>query len=209
MGRGSKGFTLIELLVVIAIIGILAALLFPAVQSAMIKAKAVRVGSDGRQVHMGLYGSNTERVKNSLEQIWPDANYAGTATDYLKMCIESNFLENFSVRDLGGPGLPQPNGTNSTDLLPANVAWCITVGCNDENTPLDTPFLFTRNFKGGTTLDGINSLDDTEKLFGNKVGVVITFGGRVRILNGKDFKNAADGQKLFNPSDSKLKFVRP
>ena len=209
VGRGGrKGFTLIELLVVIAIIGILAALLFPAVQSAMIKAKAVRVGSDCRQIQLGLYGSNTERVKNSLEQLWP-ADTVSKSTDYFVTCIDSNYLDNFSVRDFGAPGLPAPAGTNSTDLKTENNAWCITLGCNDETTPLDTPFLITRNFKGGDTLDAIDGMDAAVKPFGDKVGVVITFGGRVRILNGKDFKNTADGKKLFNPSGSTAKIARP
>ena len=44
-----KGFTLIELLVVIAIIGILAAILFPVIGSALKKAKTVRCVNNLKQ----------------------------------------------------------------------------------------------------------------------------------------------------------------
>ena len=43
-----SAFTLIELLIVIAIIGILATLMFPAIQGAMNQAQGVKVGNNGR-----------------------------------------------------------------------------------------------------------------------------------------------------------------
>ena len=207
MVRGRKGFTLIELLVVIAIIGILAALLFPAVQSAMTRAKGVKVGSDGRQVWQGLYTENTHRAEVGAADVWPDTTVA-KSTDYFQTCIKSNILENFSVRSFGAPGLALPTGTNATDLTVDNNAWCITLGCG-EGTAQDTPFMFTRNFTGGSTLDGITGLDDAAKPFGGKIGVVVTFGGSMKVLSGKDMRDAASAQKLFNPSDSKLQYVRP
>jgi len=60
MIRSSRGFTLIELLIVIAIIGILMALLFPAVNSAIDAARRAQAKNDVTQLATALTAYETE-----------------------------------------------------------------------------------------------------------------------------------------------------
>lgn len=52
--RYGQAFTLIEMLVVVAIIGILAALLMPALQKALDQAQGVKCTNNQRQVYLGF-----------------------------------------------------------------------------------------------------------------------------------------------------------
>jgi prepilin-type N-terminal cleavage/methylation domain-containing protein len=149
--RGRLGFTLVELLVVIAIIGVLVALLLPAVQAARDAARRAQCASQLKQIGIGLL--NYESAKGSLppgSQVVGNIHtrdYWGTWTISILPYVEMQALarlHNPKV-DLGQPAnqqlretpvpvylCPADENTNALETpdsgpssLPANTLWAV------------------------------------------------------------------------------------
>jgi prepilin-type N-terminal cleavage/methylation domain-containing protein/prepilin-type processing-associated H-X9-DG protein len=103
-----KGFTLIELLVVIAILGILIALLLPAVQKAREAANRIKCTSNLKQLGLAMhqYHDVEGMFPPGLEQkVGP--NYPKVPADLFRWSVHSKLL----------PYVEQTNISNSLDLL--------------------------------------------------------------------------------------------
>lgn len=91
--KASRGFTLIELLVVIAIIGILMALLFPAVSGALDAAKKAQAKNDVTQIATAVVAFETEYGRLPSSQTG-DVTSLQLSGDILNALMASNDMLN-------------------------------------------------------------------------------------------------------------------
>jgi prepilin-type N-terminal cleavage/methylation domain-containing protein len=206
-----RGFTLLELLTVVAIIGILAALLFPAIRGAILSGQAVAAGNDARQIWLALRAEDLTRQTQGEPPVWPRSGEFATSTEFFKMCIASNLLgTDFSFKQMAAVGVPAVASTDPALFAARNNAWCIAMDMN-EDAKSETPFIFTRNLVasgGGAALSDIDSLQTGATPFGEALGVYVTYGGATLKIRRADVAKAGL-QRQFNPFGATNAFVRP
>ena len=202
-----KGFTLVEMLVVIAIIAILAAALFPAIQSAIDSAKATAMKNKGRGVWIAVTSANSEREPLGKTALWPaliNGSTNSTSSKYFTYLMSDG-----SVDMAGAPvGLNSEQDRLCSDLKPDMLAGAGVTAASDaatfgtlsaaagaqnsnpnawnvfiisDGSQSDAPFMLTRNvtFTSMTGIDS-NSVPNFNaglSPFGEKRAVWVTRGG--------------------------------
>ena len=126
--RDCRGFTLVELLVVIAIIGVLVALLLPAVQAARSAAQLLQCKNNLRQLGLAIHNMETAKgslppltAQNQVTEITVSGPYKGkigfTVFNWMLPYLEQQQLYDLSVKrteENGGfslCGAGEPNAT--------------------------------------------------------------------------------------------------
>jgi len=175
------GFTLIELLVVVAIISILAALLFPAVQGALLRARLTQMLNNGVQIQRAIFQKITDLavVTGQLSFEYPNSTEWTTSTDYWK-CLITNKTLLVDCSFFAGGGVPAQKDIATFGA--ENNAWCI-VGDLKESS-LDTlPMIFTRNLPISALGPVSGDMLTDDNPFGTRGFILVTKGGAGSVLD--------------------------
>ena len=215
-----SGFTLTELLVVIAIIGILAAMLFPALQGALLSAKASKAGNAVKGFQNLVFSESLDADAMGYEQLYApaeddeDAPEFATAEEYIVYAVTNGITAiDFTTFSLPGAfakplaGVATNETTQTTFLDGGKCGWCVVQGLSTESNP-NVPFMFTANIKVNDDDGLLENEDDPlndEDILNEKMAIVVYAQGAVKIFKKAKFiKN-----DTFNPSGEEFTYLKP
>ncbi|MEX2114132.1 MAG: DUF1559 domain-containing protein [Pirellulales bacterium] len=115
---GARGFTLVELLVVIAIVGLLVALLLPAIQASRESARRALCGNNLRQLGIALLNYH------DAHQVFPRGGWVATSTNLSWTAAILPHLEEQSLFESIDPTVPYTHAANlavGQSLLPVAI----------------------------------------------------------------------------------------
>ena len=168
-----RAFTLVELLVVIAIIGILVAIVLPAINRALFRGRVTAMAANARSMHQVVFGDEVSNIYGFAQTGWPrhagadnpTRNEFSTSTAYFKHLVDSGLLP-VSWSFFTGPGVPAPTGTET--FAAEHNAWAVVADITDAY-PATAPAFFTRNLDIQRMNDTITEQTEGGRKFPNRL----------------------------------------